>query len=288
MSQRIGFIGLGEIGLPMAQTIVKKGFDLTVYARRKEPLDAMKKLGAKVAPTIKELAELSDIIISVVIDTEQTEVVVLGPEGLLSGAKPGSLFIIMSTIWPSSCQKLHKECASKGVDLICAPITGGPKGAAAGTLSIMVDGDPRLMEKARPVLQAMGKEIYHFGEIGSSQIVKAAKNLISNSQYIAINEAAAMVTKAGIDLELFFEMVRNSTGDCKALHDNWWYRWWVKKHDTPDTIYVTVKDTKQALEVAEGLGLHLEHANVLAKMDIFSLLDKIPRDIIVSQLKKEK
>jgi len=288
MSKRIGFIGLGNIGLPMAESIVKNGFDLTVYARRKEPLDVMKKLGAKVARSIKELGELSDIIISVVIDTEQTEAVILGPEGLLAGAKPGSLIIICSTILPTSCKKIHEICASKGVDLISAPISGGPKGAAAGSLVIMVDGDPRLMEKARPVLQAMGKHIFHFGEIGSAQIVKAAKNLISNSQYIAISEAAALVTKAGIDMELFFSMVRLSTGDCKALHDRQWYRWWLRKFDTPETIYVTVKDTEQAVEVARELELHLEHAETLAKMDISALLKTIPRDIIISHLQGEK
>lgn len=287
MSQRIGFIGLGNIGLPMAERVVKSGFDLTVFARRPEPLDVMKKAGAKVVPTVKELGEVSDIIISVVIDTKQTEAVILDPEGLLEGAKPGTLIIICSTISPTSCKKIHEICASKGVDVIGAPITGGPKGAAAGTLAIMVDGDPRLMEKARPVLESMGKNIFHFGEIGSAQIVKAAKNLISNSSYIAINEAAAIVTKAGVDIEYFFSMVRLSTGDCAALHNKHWYRWWLGKSDTPETIYVTVKDTNQAVDIAKELGLHLEHGEALAKMDISALLKTIPRDVIISKLEME-
>jgi len=288
MSQRIGFIGLGNIGQPMAETIAKKGFDLTVFSRRQEPRDALKKLGAKVARSYKEVGELCDIILTNVLDTKQTETVILDSEGVLSGAKPGSLIIITSTIMPASCKKIQEICASKGVDLITAPITGGPKSAAAGTLGIMVDGDPRLMEKARPVLQAMASEIFHFGELGSAQIVKAAKNLISNSQYVAINEAAAMVTKAGIDIELFFSMVRLSTGDCKALHDKHWYRWWLRKFDTPETIYVTVKDTEQAVEVARELGLNLQHAEHLANMDIHALLKTIPRDIIIKQLQEEK
>ena len=288
MSQKVGFIGLGNIGQPMAETIAKKGFDLTVYDSRQEPRDALKKLGAKVARSCNEVGELCNIIITMVLDARQTEAVILGPEGVLAGAKPGTLIIIGSTISPTSCKKIQQICAPKGVDVISAPVSGGPKGAAAGTLAIMVDGDPRLMEKARPVLQAMAKEIFHFGELGSAQIVKAAKNLISNSQYIAINEAAAMVARAGVDVELFFSMVRLSTADCNALHNKKWYRWWLRKFDNPETIYVTVKDTEQAVEVARELGLHLEHGESLAKMDISALLKTIPRDIIVSQLQEEK
>jgi len=288
MLQRVGFIGLGKMGLPMAENIVKKGFDLTVYARRKEPLEAMKKVGARVAPTIKELGELTDIIITIVLDTKSTETVILGPEGLLAGAKPGSLIINMATISPASSKKIQEVCASKGVDLINAPVSGNVPGAVAGTLAIMVDGNPRLVEKARPVLEAMGKEIFHFGEIGSALIVKVAKNLISNSEYIAINEAAAMVTRAGIDTELFFSMVRASTGDCRALHNKFWYRWWLGKCDKPETVYLTVKDTEEAVEVARELGLHLEHAESLAKMDIPALLKTIPRDIIIRHLQEEK
>ena len=288
MSQRIGFIGLGNIGQPMAETIARNGFDLTVYSRRQEPREALKKVGAKVARSYKEVGELCNIIITMVLDAPQTETVILGPEGVLAGAQPETLIIIGSTISPTSCKKIQQICASKGVDVISAPVSGGPKGAAAGTLAIMVDGDPRLMEKARPVLQAMAKEIFHFGELGSAQIVKAAKNLISNSQYIAINEAAAMVAKAGVDVELFFSMVRLSTADCHALHDKKWYRWWLRKFDKPETVYVTVKDTEQAVEVARELGLHLEHGELLAKMDIPALLKTIPRDVIVSQLQEEK
>lgn len=284
MVQRVGFIGLGNIGQPMAECIVKNGFDLTAYELRKEPLEELEKLGATAAGSSKEVGEKSDIIITMVLDAKQTEAVILGPEGVLAGAQPGSLIIIMSTISPSAIKKLYQICASKGIDLIGAPVSGGPHGAAAGTLSIMVDGDPELMEKARPVLQAMGKNIFHFGEIGSAQIVKAAKNLISNSTYIAISEAAAMVTRAGVDPELFFNMVRTSTGDCAALHNKVWYRWWLRKFDTPETIYVTVKDTEQALEAAKELGLRLEHGEVLAKMDIYALLKMIKRDIIVSSL----
>lgn len=288
MSPRVGFIGLGNIGQPMAECIVKKGFDLTVFELRKKPLEALKKLGANVAHSSQEVGEQSDIIITMVLDAKQTETVILGPEGVLAGAEPGSLIVIMSTISPAVIKKIHDICASKGVGLIGAPVTGGPHGAAVGTLTIMVDGDPNLLEKARPVLQAMGKKIFHYGEIGAAQIVKAAKNLISNSTYIAINEAAAMVMKAGVDPELFFSMVRTSTGDCAALHDKVWYHWWLRKFDTPETIYVTVKDTKQAVDIAKELGLHLEHGEALAKMDIPALLKTIPRDVIVSKINDDK
>jgi len=288
MLQRVGFIGLGNMGQPMAERVVQNGFDLAVYELRKGPLEALKKLGARVVRSSKEIGELSDIIITMVFDSKQTETVILGPEGVLAGANPGSLIIIGSTVSPTSCRKIQEICAPKGVDLICAPVTGGPRGAAAGTLTIMVDGDPRLLEKARPVLQAMGKEIFHFGKLGSAQIVKAAKNLISNSQYIAINEAVAMVTRAGMDTEVFFNMVRLSTGDCRTLHDKHWYRWWLGKFDRPETIHLTVKDTEQAVEVARELGLHLEHAETLAKMDVSALLKTIPRDIIISHLQEER
>lgn len=287
MSQSVGFIGLGNIGQPMAECIVKNGFNLTVFDLRKEPMEALKNNGARVARSVKEVGELSDIIITMVLDAKQTENVILGSEGVLAGAKPGSLIIISSTISPQSCKRIAEQCKFNDVNVITAPVTGGPKGATKGKLSIMVDGDPRLMEKARPVLEAMGKEIFHFGELGSAQIVKAAKNLISNSQYIAINEAAAMVARAGIDVEYFFSMVRLSTADCNALHDNKWYQWWLRKFDLPETIQVTVKDTEQAVNVAKELGLHLGHAEYLTKMDIYALLKSIPRDIIISHLQEE-
>ncbi len=222
-----------------------------------------------------------------VVDTKQAETVILGEQGALAGARPGSLIVIMCTVSASFCKRAAEIAAKKGVGVIDAPVTGGPTGAAAGTLSIMVGGDSRLLEKCRPVLQAMSTNIFHFGSVGQGQVVKAAKNLISVSQYIAISEAVAMVTKAGVDTERFFEMMRTSTGNCWALQGKNWYLWWMRKIAEPETTYLNVKDANLAVDVAKEFGLHLEHLESLPRINLLELLKAVPREVVISHLEEK-
>ncbi len=276
MALKVGFIGLGHMGRGMAENVLKKGFDTTVFDLRREPVEALKQIGATAARSPREVGERCEIIIIIVLDDSQVEEVVLGKEGVLAGAKPGSVIVVMSTVSAKVCQRISQIAAQKGVGLIDAPVTGGPTGASAGTLSMLAGGDIRLVEKCRPVLLAMGSHIFHFGEVGQAQVVKAAKSLISTTQYVAICEAVAIVNRAGVNTESFFEMVRASPADCRPLHDKNWYVWWKRKFDEPETTRVNVKDSNLALDTAREFGLELEHLEAMARLDYVKVVNSVP------------
>ena len=164
MPLKIGFIGLGTMGKPMAVNIAKAGFDLTVYDLRAEPCADLALLGAKAASSAREVAERSDIIEIVVVDDEQTERVIAGEEGLIHGARSGSIVAVHSTILPVTVRKIAAWCGGTGVDVIDAPVSGGQKGAQDKELCYMVGGGAEVLEKCRPVFATSARHIFHLGE----------------------------------------------------------------------------------------------------------------------------
>src|SRR5271169_5740976 len=167
---RIGFIGLGIMGRPMAQNLLKAGFQLLVYNRSKPPVDLLVSAGAASAPSPKAVAERSDLVITMVTDSEAVKEVVLGPGGVIEGAHGGLVLIDMSTISPSVTRSVSGSLAAKGVRMLDAPVSGGDSGAREGTLTIMVGGEVAVFEECLPVLQVLGKRVTHFGGAGSGQL----------------------------------------------------------------------------------------------------------------------
>ena len=200
--KKIGFIGLGIMGRPMALNLLKAGHPVLVYGRRQAVLDELTAAGASAAASPKDVAGNSDIVITMLPDSPDVEAVVAGAEGILAGAKPGMLLIDMSTISPVSTKAISAEHTKAGERMLDAPVSGGDKGAVAGTLSIMAGGDREDLEQAKPLFEAMGKTITYCGPIGSGQIVKACNQIVVALVIEAISEALVLGAKAGVDPEI--------------------------------------------------------------------------------------
>ncbi|NOX61120.1 MAG: NAD(P)-dependent oxidoreductase [Chloroflexi bacterium] len=208
MNERIGFIGLGIMGRGMAHNILKSGFALTVWNRTASKMQPLLQAGAHAAASPADLASQSDIIIICVSDTPDVQAVILGEEGVLSGAKPGSLVIDCSTISPTVTRELAARLREKGVHMLDAPISGGSEGAIKGALSIMVGGEIADFERALPVLRAMGEKITHVGDHGAGQTVKLMNQILVVGHALAMSEALLFGQASGVDLAKALEAVK--------------------------------------------------------------------------------
>ncbi len=196
---RVGFIGLGVMGAPMARHLLGAGYPLTVHSRSAPPVDALVEEGAARASTPSEVAGASDVVVTMVPDTPDVELVLFGEGGVAEGATSGSLVVDMSTIDPLATREFAGRLGERGVAMLDAPVSGGQVGAEAGTLSIMVGGPADAFERARPVFEAMGSTIVHVGPSGAGQVAKACNQLVIASAVEAVGEAFVLAAKAGVD-----------------------------------------------------------------------------------------
>jgi 2-hydroxy-3-oxopropionate reductase len=199
--KRIGFIGLGIMGGPMALNLVKAGFEVYGYNRSRPALDRLVRGGGKAAGSIAEATNGADAVITILPDTPDVEQVALGAGGVLENARPGLLYIDMSTIRPAVARTLAKAGGAKGVRVLDAPVSGGEQGAIEGSLSIMVGGEPDDFAAARPILEALGKTVVHVGGAGAGQTVKAANQLIVAGTIELVAEAIVLLEAARVDTE---------------------------------------------------------------------------------------
>jgi len=207
MAKRIGFIGLGIMGKPMCRNLIKAGFPVTVYNRSRAAVEVVASYGAAPAKSSKEVAEKSDVVITIVTDSPDVEGVVLGRNGVIEGAKKGLTVIDMSTISPQVTRRIAADLASKGVDMLDAPVSGGEKGAIEGTLSIMVGGPKEVFEGCLPILKALGKNIVHIGDHGTGQMTKLCNQIVGSLTLLATCEGLLLASKAGLDLGKMIEAV---------------------------------------------------------------------------------
>jgi 2-hydroxy-3-oxopropionate reductase len=217
MQSKIGFIGLGIMGKPMAKNLIKAGFPLVVHNRSRSKVDELVKEGAAAANTPREVAWSSDIIITMLPNSPDVELVALGANGILEGAKAGQLFIDMSTINPIVSQKIAKEFSAKSVAMVDAPVSGGEKGAIDATLSIMAGGEAKDFERALPVFNALGKTVTHMGSIGSGGFTKLANQIIVAINLTAIGEALVFGAKAGVDPQKMIRALAGGLAGSKCL-----------------------------------------------------------------------
>lgn len=198
---RIGFVGLGTMGAPMARRLLAAGYEVTVHNRtrsREEPLAAA---GAKRATSPRAAAEGADVVFTMVSDTPDVQAVVLGENGVALGMKKGGVLVDMSTISPATTRRIATAVLEHGVDMLDAPVSGGSEGAEKGTLSIMVGGELAALEQVRPVLQHLGSTITHVGSSGAGQVAKAVNQTIIAGTYAAVAEGMALAMAAEIDVE---------------------------------------------------------------------------------------
>lgn len=213
---RIGFVGLGEIGAPMARRIMQAGWPLTVYARRPQVLEPFRNTTAVIARSLRELGERSDIVGICVFDDQQVEDVILG-DGILSGMRRGGILLIHSTAHRDTCRKMAEAAAPLGVEVMDAPISGGPDGANAGTLGVMVGGDPQAFERSRPVLESFSRNIRRVGPVGSGQAAKIINNALYSAQGKLVHEAITLGETLGLDRKALIDLLQASSSDSFVL-----------------------------------------------------------------------
>ncbi len=198
---RVGFIGLGLMGRPMSLNLLKAGFPLVVWNRTPSKVDSVVKAGAVLGGSPADVASRSDVVITMVSDSPDVEQVVLGPGGVIEGARRGSVVVDMSTISPAVTRSIAQRLAAKGVAMLDAPVSGGTGGAQNATLSIMAGGDPEVLERCMPVFQAMGQRVTHCGPIGMGQVTKLVNQIIVTGTLSAVCEGLLFGAKAGADLQ---------------------------------------------------------------------------------------
>src|SRR5262245_38194817 len=199
--ERVAFLGLGTMGAAMAANLARAGFTVTAWNRTSGRAPELDELGVTRAETAAAAAAAADIIVVCVSDTPDVEEVLFGPDGLADGARPGSLLIDCSTIAPGPTREFAVRLAAKGVAMIDAPVSGGSEGAQKATLTIFVGGEAEDLQRARPVLEALGKTITHVGPVGSGQAVKAVNQVILAGTYLGVAEGIVLAIKAGLDVE---------------------------------------------------------------------------------------
>ncbi|HEX9244995.1 MAG TPA: NAD(P)-dependent oxidoreductase [bacterium] len=199
MAERIGFIGLGIMGRPMAGHLLDAGYTVTVWNRTRSKMAPLVERGGAAASSPREVAAASDITITMVADTPDVLDVILGPEGVVHAVRPGSVVVDMSTISPAATREVAGRLAERGAEMLDAPVSGGEKGAIDGSLSIMVGGKPEVFERVLPVFQKMGRQIVHLGGSGAGQVTKACNQLVLSLTLLGVAEALVLARKAGVD-----------------------------------------------------------------------------------------
>ncbi len=254
--ERIGYIGLGIMGRGMAHNLLRAGFPLTVWNRSSERVAALLTAGAEAGESPEDVASRSSIIFTCVSDTPDVEQVILGEDGVIHGAKAGSIVIDASTISPKATREIAVRLAERGITMLDAPVSGGSEGAEKGTLSIMVGGTTAAFERALPVFQAIGKTVTHMGPSGSGQATKLVNQILCVANMLAASEAMLLAQASGLDLSKTLQAVGGGAGGSWMLVNRGPQV--IRRDFRPGfTIDLQQKDLRLVLEAADELGLPL-------------------------------
>jgi 2-hydroxy-3-oxopropionate reductase len=262
---KVGYIGLGLMGKPMALNILKAGFPLTVHNRSRAAVDELISAGAKGAASAAQVAANVDVVITNLPDTPDVEKVALAAHGILEGAHAGLIYIDNSTIKPATARTIAERLAEKDVVALDAPVSGGQVGAQQGTLTIMVGGDATALERVMPVLLAMGKTVTHIGGPGSGQIAKAANQIMVAAQMVAMGELLILAKKAGADPEKVVQAIRGGAAQCWTL-DQKPPRLFAGNRTPGFKAHMQAKDLNIIMETARQYGASLPSSAVNAQL----------------------
>lgn len=265
MTERVGYIGLGIMGRPMALNLLKAGYPVQVWARRRESMQPLIEAGAVACASPADVAAKSDIVFTNVSDTADVEQVVLGPQGIASGAAAGTVVVDNSTVSAMATRRMAEALRAKGIEMLDAPVSGGEQGAIAGTLSIMVGGRPEVFARVRPLFEKLGKNIVHVGDNGAGQVAKTCNQVVIAQTIAAIGEAFVICEAAGVDAAKVREALLGGFAGSKALEvhglrmleDNYKPGFKAKLHR---------KDMRIALETASELGIALPGAALATQL----------------------
>lgn len=262
---KVGYIGLGLMGKSIARNILKAGFPLIIYNRSRAAVDELAAEGAQTASSPAEVAAQVDVVFTNLPDTPDVEKVVLGENGIASGAYPGLIWVDNSTIKPAAARSLAAKLAGKGVLALDAPVSGGDAGARNATLAIMVGGPADALDKVMPVFQAMGKTVTHVGEAGAGQVAKAANQIMVAAQMVAMGELLIFSQKAGVDPQKVVEAIKGGAAQCWTL-DVKPPRLFAGNRAPGFKSHMMAKDLNIILETAREYGIPLPSAAVDAQL----------------------
>ena len=262
---RVGYIGLGIMGKPMAHNILKSGFSLVVHNRSRGAVEELVAEGAKEAYSPAEVAGQVDVVMTNLPDSPDVEMVVLGEQGIIEGAHQGLIFVDNSTIKPSTTRMIAERLNERGVSCLDAPVSGGDIGAQKGTLAIMVGGPQEVLEQVLPIFQAIGKTITHIGGIGAGQIAKAANQIMVAAQMVAMGELLILSRKAGAEPEKVIQAIQGGAAQCWTL-DNKPARLFKGNRDPGFKAYMQAKDLGIVLDTARQYGISLPAAAIHSQL----------------------
>ena len=264
MTERVGYIGLGIMGRPMALNLAQAGFRLWVYGRRAEAMAPLVAAGATACGSPREVAGQVEVVFTNVSDTPDVEEVVLGPNGIVHGARPGLVVIDNSTISPSATRRIAEALRGRGVEMLDAPVSGGQQGAIDGTLSVMVGGSTATVEYALPLLQAIGRNIVHVGDNGAGQVAKACNQVVIAQTVAAVAEGLLLATASGVDPAKVREALLGGFAQSRALEVHG-QRMLDRNYAPGFMARLHQKDMRIVLETAQELGLPLPGAALVTQ-----------------------
>jgi len=265
MIKKIGFIGLGIMGNPMATNLMGAGYQVTGYDVDQEAMKAMVEKGAAQASSLKEAAKSADAIITMLPEEQIVEDVAIGKEGALEGMSKGAILVDMSTSSPSLASKIAEELEENGMEMLDAPVSGGDVGAREGTLSIMVGGKQGVFDRMLPVLQEMGKNVNHVGDHGAGQVAKAANQIIVALTIEAVAEALIFAKKSGVDPKRVRDALMGGFAQSRVL-DLHGQRMLDRNFEPGGRVSLHKKDTEIAMSMAKELGMYLPGTALVSQL----------------------
>jgi 2-hydroxy-3-oxopropionate reductase len=272
MKKKIGFIGLGIMGKPMAKNLLKAGFHLVVFSRNKRSVEELVQEKAIHADSPKEIAERADVIITMLPDSPEVQEVILGKDGLIQGIKPGSVVIDMSSINPLVTQEIAGTLKGKGVEMLDAPVSGGEGGAIQGTLAIMAGGEKKVFNESMEIFKAMGRNIVHVGGIGAGGFAKLVNQIIVALNIAAVGEAFTFGVKAGLDPQVMYQAIRGGLAGSSVLETK--AQMIFGRNFKPGfKIRLHQKDLMNALSTAKELGVPLPLSSLVQQIFVSLITD---------------
>jgi len=263
----VGFIGLGIMGKPMSRNLLRAGYPLVVYTRTRSKLEEMAKEGAEIANSSQEVAEKSEIVITMLPDSPQVEEVILGERGVLAGMEKGKVVVDMSSIDPLVTKRIGKLLSQKGVEMLDAPVSGGEEGAIKGELSIMVGGKEETFGQCLPLFQTLGKSITYVGELGSGEMTKLVNQIIVAVNLAALSEAFVLGAKAGLQAETVYQAIRGGMAGSRVMEMKA-PRLWERNFEPGFKIDLHLKDLKNALAAAREMKTPLPFTSLVEQIMI--------------------
>ncbi len=287
---KVGFIGLGNMGNPMATNLARAGHELTVHDLRREAATNLLEMGANWADSPKDAVPGNDVVFTSLPVPRDVDAVVLGENGVLEGATPNTVYMDLSTNSPTSIRRVHDLCAERGVSVLDAPVSGGVYGAAAGTLAVMVGGDQAIFDRMKPTLDAIGSHVVYCGPIGNGMVCKICNNLLSMGIGVLMTEALTLGVKAGVDLATLADVIANSSGGNRRLVEKFPRFLFQGNFEPGFATALAAKDVRLATDLGREYGIPMELSNLVDQRHVEAMFRGWgPEDSdAVSKIQEEK